>query len=614
MYSYYPIKIETRIVNPELKYLNADLYTTDTNTPKPIILIQTPYNKDLYRGWENGTAFRNSIILDSINYNYVMMDWRGFFSNKNVDTLGYNRGLDGYDAVEWIAARKWCNGKVGTWGGSALGMIQFQTAKENPPHLVCAAPYIKDFLTKYEDYYYGGVYRKEHVQALVKLGFTTEQLILSHPMKDGLWRSIELLNNTAKSIKVPMLMATGWFDHFPEGVIRAFEDIQKQSENSVRDKHKLLVGPWLHMEMGKSQQGIWNFPNAEKEDERMGKMFFDYYLLNAKNGYPLKPKATFYEMGTNQWIFDDNWKGINRSYDTLYINADGKLLVTPPPPKMGPLGDPPDTLIYNPKEPSPSYGGARFVPFDFSVKTGPQDISEIVEGRDDNLLYTSEIQDEPIKINGSVLIQLFAGSDRKDTDFAVRLTEVTADGQSVILTQGIKRMRFRETLESEVFMEKDSIYYVEIELEPLNIQLAKDSRLRIVVTSSNYPMFDINLNNGDELYQPGDTLTAANLIYRRSEAASRVVIPVIDPPTGFVFETLVEDKINVYPNPASEYFYVRGKNRILSYELYDVLGNKVMSDEYSGIVNISNVSPGYYFVKTYLSNNDVELTRVVVSR
>ena len=156
---YTPIAIPTR----DGKTLAADLYTSDTTVKRPTILIQTPYNKLYYRlatvipPEAGGSLFP----LDTLHYNYVTVDWRGFYGSKSAAVPNYDRGLDGYDAVEWIASQPWSDGKVGTWGASALGQIQFLTAKHRPPHLVCSVPLVKDFKTKYTDFYYGGVYRKE---------------------------------------------------------------------------------------------------------------------------------------------------------------------------------------------------------------------------------------------------------------------------------------------------------------------------------------------------------------------------------------------------------------------------------------------------------------------
>lgn len=610
--AFYPIKIETRISDPVLKFLNADLYTTDTNHPKPVILVQTPYNKNSYRNMKKDD-FEHSIFSDTVNYNFVIMDWRGFYSNKGTDSLGYNRGLDGYDAVQWIANQKWCNGKVGTWGGSALGMIQFQTARENPPNLVCAAPYIKDFKTKYSDYYYGGVYRKEHVQGLVNLGFTTEEVILSHPVKDNLWKFIERNSDLADKINVPMLLATGWFDHYPGDVIRAFEDIKSKSNTKVRDQHKLIVGPWSHSKMSELRQGVWEFPEAVDFSTIAGKQFFDYYLLGAKNGYPIRPVVSYFEMGSNKWLYDESWSSIPRKYDTLFLNDEFSLTAQPPSEITSKMAN--DTIIYNPRDPSPTMGGARFDPFYIFLSVGPQDIRNDVESRNDAVIYTTKNRNKDVYINGSVRVLLYVSSDRLDTDFSVRLCSVYPDGSSVILTQGIRRMRFRNSYEKEELMTKDSIYLVEIEIEPLSIKLPSENEFRIVVTSSNYPMFDINLNNGDELYKPGDTLIATNLVYRSAVHSSKVLIPYLDRPTSHFNRTSEQEELLVFPNPAYNILNVYTKLGGRKYSIYNAKGFVQSKGIIDSTINISQLDNGVYYliVETDL-NEDKEIIPFIIIR
>ena len=154
---YISLSIPTR----DGKLLAADLYYSDSfPLCKPVILIQTPYNKNYYRlatipGLPGDTMFPVSEY-----YNYVILDWRGFSGSSDASEVGYDRGLDGYDAVEWIAGQDWCDGNVGTWGSSALGYIQYLTARHQPPHLKCCTPQVKNIKIRYDIYYYGGDYRK----------------------------------------------------------------------------------------------------------------------------------------------------------------------------------------------------------------------------------------------------------------------------------------------------------------------------------------------------------------------------------------------------------------------------------------------------------------------
>ncbi|MBI5647699.1 MAG: CocE/NonD family hydrolase [Ignavibacteriae bacterium] len=501
------------------KTLAADLYSTDTTVPKPVILIQTPYNKAFYRlGLQSrgGGAFP----YDTAKYHYVILDWRGFYGSKDADVRGYDRGLDGYDAVEWIAAQRWSNGKVGTWGLSALGHIQFLTAKHHPPHLVCAVPCVKDFKTKYSDYFYGGVYRKEHVESLESLGFLTTSAITSQPTYNAIWRAVENNSDLSADIAVPMLLIGGWFDHFPDDVIRAFHDLADRSDAKVRDAHKILYGPWTHGDLGIEQQGELSFPNAVSEPRDIALQFFGYYLWQEKNAYPLRPPFMYYQMGDNVWRdYGRDSTAVPGSSLTFWLHADGSLLQSMP-------ADPSATrtLIYDPRNPSPSHGGARFNPLDQTAVPGPLDIRAAVESRPDALVFSTPPLGRPLTLDGPITATLLVSSDRTDTDMSVRFCDVYPDGRSMILADGILRGRYRKGVDRQVPLVPGVPDTFRVELQKLAVTLLPGHRMRIVVSSSNFPRFDINLNNGGPMYTAGDTLVATNTVHMNTTLRSTVTI------------------------------------------------------------------------------------------
>jgi predicted acyl esterase len=380
------------------KFLAADLYTTDPSVSKPVILIQTPYDKDLQR-----TAFLDPDLvaplpLDTAAFNYVVVDWRGFHDSEQAGEPGaYDRGKDGYDTVEWISWQSWSNGKVGTYGPSALGLIQFQTARFQPPHLVCAMPTVKDFKTKYSDCYYGGDYRKEHVEAMERLQFVIADSILAHPTHDMMWEFLETVNDYPESFAIPMLLATGWFDHYPGDVLRAFEDIRTRSDVTVRSSHKLVVGPWLHTGMGKSEQGGLDFPESVGLLDSMAVWFFHRYLLEEENGYEGQPVMQYFVMGENAWHQADSWPTEATSTDTLYLESDGLLSEIPPISSSDS-----DGFLYDPKDPSPTFGGSRFNPFNPFILTGPRDQRFMVESRSDAMVFSTPVLTEPLTVLGSL--------------------------------------------------------------------------------------------------------------------------------------------------------------------------------------------------------------------
>ncbi|MCX6149288.1 MAG: CocE/NonD family hydrolase [Ignavibacteriales bacterium] len=577
VYSFIPLSIPTRVNFPFKKSLAADLYSLDTNIAKPVIFIQTPYNKNLYRTnihlpQSGGVTFP----FDSINYNYVIMDWRGFYGSILAKIDGYDRGLDGYDAIEWIANQKWCNGKIGTYGASALGLIQFQTARHHPPHLICAVPLVKDYKTSYNNYYYGGDYRKEHVESLAKLGFLSTEEILAHPKKDFYWNVIESSSDYPEEISIPVLMIGGWFDHFPDEVIRAFNDLYERSDVTVLFKHKFLIGPWLHSGIGKLQQGEIEYPNAFGYPDSIAMQFFNYYLRNESNSYDKNSTIIYYQLGEDEWHSTNGWNSISTTTDTLFL-CEGNLLSFNKP--FSEISS--DSFYYDPKDPSPAIGGARFNPFITDLPDGPIDISNSIEIRNDVLIFSTESLSHQIKINGNAILKLFISSNRKDTDFALRLCDVYPDNRSIIITQGIRRMRFRSSYSSDSLMIPGKIYPVEIQLQNIALTIKPGHKLRIVISSSIYPHFDINLNNGDSLYVPGDTLIANNYVYFNKNYPSCLVwqtseITAVPKEEFKVVENFKLEQNFPNPfNPTTKIGFRNSKFGFVSLKVYDILGNEV---------------------------------------
>jgi predicted acyl esterase len=618
---YTPVAIPTR----DGRSLAADLYASDTTVRRPTILVQTPYNKLYYRlatviPPEAGGSF---FPLDTLHYNYVVVDWRGFYGSKEAAVANYDRGLDGYDAVEWIAAQGWSDGKVGTWGASALGQIQFLTAKQHPPHLVCSLPLVKDFKTKYTDFYYGGIYRKEHVESEQALGFFQASLILSRPTDDVTWSVVERGSDYPDSIAVPMLLISGWYDHFPDDVIRAFDDLRARSAPAVRGAHRLMMGPWMHSEVGKSQQGILSYPNAEGVSDSIALRFFDRYLRGIDNGYELTPPVTYYQMGTNVWRTTGDWHAVCRSADTLslYLAPGGALERAPRPDEKA------DTLPYDPRNPSPTVGGARLVPFGTNVLDGPRDMRDTIEGRSDVLVYSTPPLDRDLEVTGGVTITLHLSSNRKDTDIGARLCDVYPDGRSVLLTQGIRRLRFRAGLRPQdtALMIPGTTYQVAVELQNIAMTFMKGHRLRIDLSSSNFPQYDLNPNSGGPLYTPGDTLVATNLIHTGGATLSRVTMPVA---AGASAVPVVASSASgarldrAIPNPvttsATIGFAVPERCHV-TLDLHDLLGRTVATlldgiadaGEHTATIDASTLTPGLYLYRLVTPRGAVSSWMVV---
>lgn len=589
------------------KFLAADYYLPAGCTSCPVILIQTPYQKNWYRlslPLQVGTDLPNS------NYAFVIVDWRGFYGSAAALVASPNRGEDGYDVIEWISQQSWCDGNVGTWGPSALGKIQFETAKEQHPNHKCAVPLVADPVFRYEDYYPGGVYRTEYVEQLDALGYGLSAFLLANPVKNGTWNFAENSSTYPASINIPLFMIGGWFDHNVDGMLEFFNLLKTQSPVAVRDKHKLLMGPWAHggsgaASVGSATQGDWSFPGAAGMSDSLALKFFDYYLRGiTTNEWTAFDNYQSYEFETSESCganFDLRESTIFNP-ETFYLSNNALLASTIP------SGIFDTTIVYDPRNPSPTIGGPTLKPI---LDQGPYDQSLLVESRNDIATFTTSYLsnlDATPTIYGKPEVHLFVSSNRKDTDFAVRLTDVDKNtGESIILADGIRRLRFRDgfTANDTSVGVPGTIYEMIIDLPCISHIVLYDHEIRLDITSSNYPRFDVNLNNGATMYAAGDTLIATNTIYMNTTHASYLKLPIFYWGSVNDSENLV--LINTYPNPTNNEVNISlpsEEHWIIS--ITDITGKIINTQNYFGnkfSADVNEFSKGIYFIRLTNSQN-----------
>ncbi|MDD3740810.1 MAG: CocE/NonD family hydrolase, partial [Bacteroidales bacterium] len=537
------VSIEMR----DAKFLAADVYVPDNEYPRPTILIQTPYNKFYYR---YSLPLNVGTDLENSQYNFVIVDWRGFYASASATVANMNRGQDGYDVIDWIVEQEWSNGKVGTWGPSALGKIQYETAREQHPAHICAVPLVASPEFLYQTYYPYGAYRKEYVDQLDALGYGMSTTLLANPHYNATWTYVENLYFYPQQFKIPMLLIGGWYDHNIIEMVKYFDDIRELSDITVRDQHRFLIGPWAHggfgmAQVGTEQQGELFFPEAAEWSTDKALEFFAYYLLDADNAWlTSNPTIQFFQMGDMTWHGTEVWPPEGLTQCTYYLTESQQLSTIQPID-----ADDFSEIVYDPRDPSPTVGGPTLRQ---DLEQGPYDQAPVVESREDILLFTSEELDEPVKVLGKPTITLFVSSDRLDTDFAVRLCDVYPDDRSMILNDNIFRMRFRDgyTVNDTNFMHLGEIYEIEIEMPDLAHTFLPGHKIRLDISSSNYPRFDNNLNNGGQMYVSGDTLIATNRVYHNQTYSSYIEFQV----DNTVDLQTIEEKgsVNIYPNPLNQ--------------------------------------------------------------
>ncbi len=590
------------------EFLAADYYLPAGCTSCPVILIQTPYQKNWYRlslPLQVGTDLPNS------NYAFVIVDWRGFYGSAAALVASPNRGEDGYDVIEWISQQSWCDGNVGTWGPSALGKIQFETAKEQHPNHKCAVPLVADPVFRYEDYYPGGVYRTEYVEQLDALGYGLSTFILANQVKNATWNFAQNSSTYPASINIPMFMIGGWFDHNVDGMLEFFDKLKTLSPVAVRDKHKLLMGPWAHggsgaASVGSATQGDWSFPNAAGMSDSLAILFFDYYLRGqTNNGWTFfnTEDRLVYETGNGSGY--TNYLGDSYVTSPIYLNDNGTLESS-----LWLPGD--TTIVYDPRNPSPTVGGPTLKPI---LDQGPYDQAPIVESRNDLASFDAGWQMYQPFLFGKPEVHLFVSTDRKDTDFAVRLTDVDeSTGESIILADGIRRLRFRDGFtgaDTNVAV-PGTIYELVIDLPHISHQVQGGHHIRLDITSSNYPRFDRNLNNGNTMYQAGDTLIATNTINYNASNSSYIILPAYF--TGNVDE-LSLNLLNCYPNPTSNQINISlPSEEKWAISITDITGKIISTQNYFGnkfSTDVHEFSKGIYFIRLTNSQNQIYHSRFI---
>ncbi len=484
----------------------------------PTVLVQTPYDKENARSlWFDNTATTNP-LFDSRDYNFVVVDWRGFYGSADALDGQPDRGQDGYDAVEWIAQQAWSDGQVATWGVSALCRVQHWTAIEQPPALVAAVPIFCAMNDTYLQYYPGGVMRKEFVDTLgILFG---ANLVQQHPTQDTLWNVVANTHDPSR-VNVPMLIVGGWYDLDNNSTFETWEDIASTSGTSVRDQHRLLVGDWHHFAAGgESSAGgdltaqelmYWD---SERTIQRNSLAWFVHYLRGRSGDVPSWSRVRYVRSGEGAWVDADQWPPTTTSDHVLYLRADGTL--TAAAPSTGSI-----SYSYNPRNPSPSIGGQSLR---FDLDHGPYDQAPVLAHAEANP-FTSPALSEPLRIRGIIEVELDVTTTGADTDFAVRLSDVDASGNHLLIGEGIRRLKLRDSYASVSPVNPGQRYTVRVRLQNhLAYTFAAGHRIGLIVTSSNWPRFERNPNTGDDFYaEAGSPVTVTNTL--QLDGNARLILP-----------------------------------------------------------------------------------------
>jgi predicted acyl esterase len=510
-----------RIPMRDGKSLAADIYVPKGGGKFPVVLVQTPYDRKLLRRhWKGADDGPDALFVDT-HYGFVITDWRGRYDSKDaLDGKPANLLEDGFDTVTWITKQAWSNGRVGTWGPSALGRVQYFTAQGRPPGLVCAVPMVMPLNLTYDIYFPSGVMWEDLAGMLDRLNFTKNlhSLLAMHPIKDAYWDALPGAHEIqADQFAIPMLFIGSWYDIYTDSVIGAFDEVRAKGREAARAHSKLVMGPWIHAG-DIARTGDLEFAGADHYGLRQAHAFFDRWLREQQNGFDERAAITYYQMGADEWRTTDRWPPAGGSVRELFLRSDHSLETA-----KATAGGEPISFTFDPANPAPTVGGHVLTP---ELKSGPRDQREKVESRSDVLAFTGPALEKPVEIAGKVHVRLYVASDQRDTDFTVILTDVYPDGRSMLVGEGIRRMRLQNSTAKEEMATPGEIYPITVEVPATALTFLPGHRVRVLVSSSDFPMFAVNQNDGGPMYSSGPGVKAVNRIYLDRDHPSAVLLPV----------------------------------------------------------------------------------------
>jgi putative CocE/NonD family hydrolase len=538
--------------------LAADIYRPQAEGKFPVILTRTPYNR-------KDPATGN--LLASHGYVVIQQDTRGRFDSGGEFYPFKHEINDGYDTIEWAAGLPYSDGRVGMYGGSYVGATQMLAAASNPPHLVAIFPYVTA-----AEYYEGWTYEggalmqwfasswssglavdtlqrktaaltrsKEWIEKLPVDDYRLLNLPtiadvapyfrdwIQHETNDEFWRAVKISDHYGK-MKIKALHSGGWHDIFSGGSIRNFMDMRKQAPAAeARDGQRLLMGPWAHAATspeGKIGDVTFGKPAVLNMNETILK-WYDYVMKGKQNEFATGKPVRIFVMGDNVWREENEFPLARTEYTKYYLHSskgantaagDGTLST------VAPKAEKQDVFEYDPANPVPTIGGRLCC--GQGIPPGPFD-QRPNEGRSDVLVYSTPPLEQDVEVTGFITAELYASTSAADTDFTAMIVDVDPSGYARYLGDGIIRARYRNSTARAEPIEAGKIYKYTIDLWATSNVFKAGHRIRVYISSSNFPRFNRNLNTGEKTLGATRMEKARQTIYHDSEHPSAIVLPII---------------------------------------------------------------------------------------
>jgi len=550
----YSVSLERDIMIPMSDGINltADIYRPDAQGLFPVIVTRTPYDKsNPFHKYEFAGR-----MFASQGFVFVVQDVRGKYKSEGEYYPYIHEASDGFDTIEWAGTRSWSSGKVGTYGFSYYGSTQWLASAAGSKYLKAMVPIVTS-QNVYPRWIYNGVYRINDILVwhyenalrearhgknidwdravkylpLIEADDALGEDIpfyndwISHPVPDAYWGKIRV-DDKINRITVPALLIGGWYDYYLDLMFTDFIRMQQEGGSPEARRSQIIIGPWTHVTTSKFEDV--EFGKQAGFIKQIGTIldWYRYWLKGeAVYDFSLGPVRIFM-MGKNEWRTEKQWP-LRRAFNVkFYLHSSGQAnsvlddgFLSP----KSPCNESFDNFVYDPADPVPSIGGTSIYG---SAKPGPWDQRE-VEKRDDVLVYTSEPLEEDLEVTGETKVVLFASSSAKDTDFTAKLVDVYPDGKAINLKAAVIRARFRESLANPVFLEKDKVYRFEIKIGAVSNVFKAGHKIRLQISSSNFPEFGRNLNTGAPIGMTSQMEKAHQRIYHDADQPSYLLVPMI---------------------------------------------------------------------------------------
>jgi putative CocE/NonD family hydrolase len=531
--------------------LVADIYHPQHTAHTPTILVRIPLTKD----------FKTSLFATMISkmwaergYTVVIQGTRGRFGSGGAFYPLREDRQDGIKTLQWIAKQPWFEGHILTWGGSAFGHTQWAIADQAAPGPSALMVYFAS-TNFYEMFYPGGAFSLDSALSWavrshgtkdqtdwpsaneVKQAATGFPLLdadrratgkdvnffkdwVGHPDRDTFWADIDG-QNRVQSLKAPVLLIAGWYDPFLPTQLNDFIHIRQSPAPGVAVRSRLIIGPWTHA-------SEVTFPDGTKaENFRRQSLAVSLPWFDENSGLAISPPASsspvrLFVMGKNEWRDEPEWPLARTQYTPYFlgsarsansITGNGTLNVLAPTAK-----ERADSYTYDPLHPVPTAGGAMIGPAAGIARQND------IEGRGDVLVYTTPSLNQDVEVTGPISLILYVSTTAPNTDFTAKLVDVHQDGSAFNISEGILRRSYQEVQHPSA---AEKVYEIHLDLWPTSMMFFKGHRIRLEVSSSNFPRFDRNPNTGNRIATEVNAISAKQTVSHDPKYPSRLILPII---------------------------------------------------------------------------------------